>query len=220
MRIAICGSAASSLQLAPFEDLSWQIWGCSPGAAANVRRATVWFEIHRWGQDWLTDSYRQFIAKVPKVYMIEPVAEVPNSVAYPLDEVLSEFGRHFLSSTPAVMMALAIKQQPEEIGIWGIDLAADGEYAGQKPGMLHFIEIARSRGIRITVPAESDLLRPAPLYGFSESSPMMIKLLARQAELQRRLDHNLAQTDAMVREGMFLKGALDDLQYVIRTWGE
>jgi hypothetical protein len=220
LKVAICGSAPSSLQLAPFEDPSWQIWGCSPGAAANVRRATVWFEIHRWGQEWLTDSYRQFVAKVPTVYMIEPVPEVPNSVAYPKDEILAEFGPHFFSSTPAWMLALAIKQHAEEIGIWGIDLAADGEYADQKPGVLHFIELAKARGIKVTVPSESDLLRPAPLYGFSEASPMMIKLLAREAELQRRLDHNLAQTDAMVREGMFLKGAIDDLKYVIRTWGQ
>lgn len=220
MKIAICGSAPSSLPLAPFEDPTWEIWGCSPGAANGVRRASVWFELHRWGQDWLTDSYRQFVAKVPKVYMIEPVPDVPNSVAYPKDEMLAEFGPHFFTSTPAWMMALAIQQKPEEIGIWGIDMAADGEYAEQKQGCLYFIQIAKSRGIRITVPPQSDLLRPVPLYGFSEASQMMIKLRVREAELQQRLDHNLAQTDGMVREGMFLKGALDDLRYVIRTWGQ
>ena len=218
MKIAILGSAPSSLSLAPYEDASWEMWGCSPGAAAHVRRASVWFELHRWGQDWLTDSYRQFLAKVPTVYMIEPVPEVPNSVAYPKDEMLAEFGPYFFTSTPAWMLALAISQQPEEIGIWGIDMAATDEYALQKPGCIRFIEIAKARGIKITVPNESDLLRPTPLYGFSEASPMMTKLLARKAELQRRLDHNLSQTDAMVREGMFLKGALDDLEYVLGTW--
>jgi hypothetical protein len=220
VKIAILGSAPSSLSLAPYDDPEWTIWGCSPGASAHAKRADIWFELHRWGQDWLTNDYRQFLAKHPKVYMIEPVPEVPGSIAYPKAEMLAQFGPYFFTSTPAWMMALAITQNPEEIGIFGIDMAADGEYGQQKPGCLHFVALAQAKGIRVGVPLESDLLRPPPLYGFCELSPMMAKLLARQAELQRRLDHNLATTDGMVREAMFLRGALDDLNYILQTWAE
>lgn len=218
MRIAICGSAPSSISKAPFEDPTWEIWGCSPGAAPQVRRVNVWFEIHRWNQDWLTPDYRNFLARVPRVYMIEPVAELAQSMAYPKAEMLEKYGPYFFTSTPAWMLALAIEQNPKEIGIWGIDLAAHGEYAEQKPGCMYFIEIARAKGIKITVPNESDLLRPPPLYGFCEVDPMMQKLLARQAELTTRINNNAAQSDHLVREGMFLKGALDDCNYMLQTW--
>lgn len=218
MRIAICGSAPSSLPLAPFEDQSWDIWACSPGAAAQIRRVNVFFEIHRWGQDWLTPDYTAFLAKVKRVYMIEPVPEVPNSMAYPKDDMLAKFGPYFFTSTPAWMLALAIDQNPEEIGVWGIDMSTQSEYGLQKPGCHYFLEIAKAKGIKVTVPGESDLLRPPALYGFSECNPMMQKLVARQAELQRRIDNNAQQAARLAEEGMFLKGALDDCNYMVQTW--
>ena len=48
-KIALVGSAPSSIRLAPINDPDWQIWGCSPGAYGVVGpRADVWFEMHRW----------------------------------------------------------------------------------------------------------------------------------------------------------------------------
>lgn len=221
MKIAILGSAPSSLSLAPFDDPSWTIWGCSPGAAANIRRADAFFELHRWGQEWLTQEYRQWLGSFnAPVYMIEKVAEVPNSVVYPKDDMVNEFGPYFFTSTPAWMLALAIKMQPEEIGIWGIDMAAAGEYSEQKPGCIHFIQIAKDRGIKITVPQESDLLRPPPLYGFSEADPKMIKFLERKAELEKRISYSLEAIKGHTELATFLKGALDDHSYHMQTWAQ
>lgn len=217
-KIAIVGSAPSSIGLAPFEDRDWDIWGCSPAAANQVRRASVWFEIHRWGQNWLTDSYKDFLRKVPYVYTIEPVAELPNSIAFPKQEMIDKFGRNFFTSTPAWMLALAISEMPEEIGIYGIDMATHSEYAHQKPGCLYFIEQARAKGIKVTIPKESDLLQPFPLYGFCEMDPQLVKLQAREAELQNRINNHAATIDTLIKESEFLKGALDDLRYVMNTW--
>ena len=58
-KIAIIGTAGSSMTLAPFKDESWAIWACSPGAYPHCaqNRSDVWFEPHRWqptppGQMW------------------------------------------------------------------------------------------------------------------------------------------------------------------------
>ena len=78
MKVALMGSAPSSVQLGPFRDKSykefiggkpnlypqapfldqtWQIWGCSPGAFGIVPRSDRWFELHRWepgAQTWFS----------------------------------------------------------------------------------------------------------------------------------------------------------------------
>lgn len=219
MKIAIIGSAPSSAHLAPYDDPEWTIWACSPGAVQVVRRVDAWFEIHRWGQDWQVKEYRGHLAGLScPVYMIEKVPDVPSSVAYPKDRIVGRFGRSFFTSTPAWMIALAIDQGAEEIGFWGIDMASDDEYVLQKPGCHHFIEIARASGIRITVPPQSDLLQPPALYGFDEASPMMIKLLTRQAELLERINTAQANIDHFTREKIYLSGAEDNLRYVMNTW--
>jgi hypothetical protein len=37
-KIAVMGSAPSSVALAPFGDPSWEIWGCSPGLYYQAKR--------------------------------------------------------------------------------------------------------------------------------------------------------------------------------------
>ena len=47
-RIALLGSAPSSIKLAPFDDANWELWGCSPGCSQHLKPEQVhsWFEIH------------------------------------------------------------------------------------------------------------------------------------------------------------------------------
>ena len=40
LKVALIGTAPSSRDLAPFNDLSWKIWGCSPGCWASAPRAS------------------------------------------------------------------------------------------------------------------------------------------------------------------------------------
>jgi hypothetical protein len=220
LKIAILGSAPSSLNLAPFNDPEWTIWGCSPGAAPHAKRSDAWFELHAWSNPALTPQYREFLAKQGLVYMIHPVKEVPGSAAFPLNGVIAEFGRYFFTSTPAWMIALAIQQKPETIGLWGIDMSAQGEYDFQRPGCQHFLEIAQTRGIQVVCPAESDLLEPPPLYGFSEADPMMVKWQVREQELKGRRAALEQQIEAATKESLFLAGALDNHAYIMRTWSQ
>ena len=72
MKIALVGSAPSSVRLAPFDDPSWDIWGCSPGAypVFAQKRVDMFFELHRWEPPvvgradqqvpWFTPEYVQW----------------------------------------------------------------------------------------------------------------------------------------------------------------
>src|SRR5215831_4146159 len=46
LKVALIGTAPSSRMLAPYNDPSWKIWGCSPGNMKILPRADVWFEVH------------------------------------------------------------------------------------------------------------------------------------------------------------------------------
>ena len=160
MKLALCGSEPASSRYTPFANKAWlewkqgihaklpesqpegewSIWGCSPGFWAGAQRATRWFEVHRWepGQLWFSPEYCQFLRdfKGP-VYTGAPIEEIPNHVVYPIDEMEAQFSSYFMTSSLALMLALAIDtilkdrasrapeaDQDDVIGLWGVDMAA------------------------------------------------------------------------------------------------
>lgn len=249
MKIALIGSAPSSIRLAPYADPTWQIWGCSPGVYSVAGRADEWFELHRWEpgvvgrpdtqKPWFSPEYVAWMAqRDPQqcpVWMYEAVPEIPASRALPVNDLLGKYGTYFFTSSLAWMLACAIEDilenrqaraaqglPPEEdwIGMWGVDMAANEEYGYQRAGCQHFLLLAADLGIRIQVPPESDLLRPMPLYAISESSHWMIKHTARRRELEGRLESAKQALKQAEFAVAHLTGALDDHNYHMQTWGE
>lgn len=231
-RIALVGSAPSSVRLAPYGKDDWFLVGCSPGAYGVAGPyANGWMELHRWepqvaghagtGQSWFSPEYVEFLTRFKgPVYMLEPLPpEVPNGTVVPYDGLMQEFGPYFFTSSLAWMLAMAI-QTPgvEEIGLWGVDMAAHEEYQWQRPGCQYFLQEAIKRGIEVTLPPESDLLQPALWYGVCENDPMFIKLHARKREIEQRLGGVNQVLVSKNDEKNFLSGALDDINYMISTW--
>ena len=226
-KICLIGSAPSSVALAPYHDPSWTIWSCSPGARPHLgRKPDVHFEIHPYdytNTDWNSPDYTKFMAEMTgPVYMLEKMPHIPASVAYPKDEVMRHYGPpavFFYTSSLSWMFALAIMQQPEEIGLWGVDMSASEEiYSGQRAGCHYWIGKAWEAGIKVTVPPQSDLMRPPALYGFCELDPMYQKLLARQRELEHRVAVATQQFKQVEHEMLYLRGAAEDVNYVKQTW--
>lgn len=111
-----------------------------------------------------------------------------------------------------------VQEEPDCIGLWGVDMSAKEEYMWQRPGCHFFIQLAHARKIKIVVPEESDILCPPPLYAISESWHRQIKFLARTKMMevrQRQVDVQLRQ---LADEAAFLKGAVEDNEYHRRTW--
>jgi hypothetical protein len=224
MKIALVGTCPSSRMLAPYRDPEWEIWACSPDNAGALPRVTRWFEIHGdlgfadaepWERsyiDWVNAQPFEVIAQDHRIF--------PRASILPKDELIARFGRLFFTSTPAWMMAFAIKLGAKQIGLYGLDMAARAEYVIQRPGMHHFIELAEQRfGIEVHAPLESDILQPAPLYGYSLSTPHGRKMEVRRKELMARIA-DLDQTlEGAKRQRAFLEGALDDIDYVQSIWG-
>ena len=244
MRIAILGSAPSSMYMAPFGNPEYKIWACSPGTYASLARCDAFFELHRWQPGevgkpgsqvpWFSPEYVQWMAMrdpaTCPVWMQEAVPAIPASRQLPVDDLLSKYGTFFFTSSIAWMIACAIEDILEArdkgddsqhtIALFGVDMAAAEEYGYQRAGCQHFLLLAADLGIDIYVPPESDLLRPMPLYGISEGTHWMIKATARRKELDARLAQAQNNLEGFKREVAFLQGALDDLNYHTTTWGE
>lgn len=270
MKIALTGSAPSSIHLGPYQDASykqflggkpephyppsefidesWQIWCCSPGAFGVVPRADRWFEVHRWepGKMWFSPEYLRFLDEFGgPVYTGGPVEGLANGVVYPLARVEAEFSSYFLTSSLALMCALAILEiedmrkarvagllgemrpgqvtaaltnEEDVIAFFGVDMAAQEEWSMQRPGCQFFVLEALRRGISVYVPRESDLLRPEPVYGISEWDHNYIKATARMRELNGRREAHQKTMQDSANGLQFLSGAIDNMNYMVKTW--
>lgn len=231
LQFALIGSAPASIQQAPYQDPNWQIWGCSPGAYGVVPRgrSNIWWELHRYepGQPWFSPEYCQFLRDHPCVAVSKIVSQIPNGFIPDRDAITAKYGKFFFTSSVAWMMVYAMEiieaagfPPGSKIGLWGVDMAANEEYEGQRAGLHHFAQMARDRGIEVGVPHTSDLFTPRFLYGFDEQTHSFVKMRARKNELEQRLmgAQQIAQQKA--DEAAFLRGALDDLNYCFQTWAD
>lgn len=173
MRIAIVGAEPTTKGSAPYEDREWTIWACSMrhlqgkadgSVGPNIPRWDAWFELHvpmglHVPSGEVAEDYAAWLRTQPAVYVRDPKETFSGAIPYPEDDLKRRFGPYFFTSSVACMMAKAIAQEPEEIGIWGVSMNC-GDYRTQVPGAHYFTQRARESGIKVTVPAGSTLLNP------------------------------------------------------------
>lgn len=186
-KVAIVGGGPSRRR-APYKDDTWEIWAFS-SRRWRYPRVTRWFELHA-----MTDLRQQLAPRKRgrrrfgpyirymrnlncPVYMQKVHPRIPNSVVFPLDDLLQEFGRCFTSQA-AFLLALAIKEGYDVIGLWGIDLRRS-KYWRQRPAIRYLLGVARQRGIELVLPRRFPLrvpknprfVRTRVLYAYDWRSP-------------------------------------------------
>lgn len=178
-KIAIIGKCSNSRSDAPLDLGDWEIWGL---AWDPLPRCDRYFEMHQnWrnflGNDEDAARHKAWLAglTVP-VMMLKEEPDIPQSRAFPMAAVGDLIGRTahgtvYLESSIAYMMALAMLEGADRIGIWGCDLATGGEYAYQRPNMEYLIGLARGRGTSVYVPAQNALLSPCRTVPYGMDDP-------------------------------------------------
>lgn len=187
-KVAIVGGA-SSRKRAPYGDPSWEIWAYS-SLRTPTPRITRWFEMHALGdlKGQLVRptkrrlSYEEYLAFLQgldcPIYMHDRHDFIPGSVVYPLQDALDAFGKCF-TSTASYVIALAILEGFDTIGVWGIHLTERTVYSRQRPGVEYLLSVAKQRGINVYLPPGCPLrLHKRPklpstpiLYGYDWQSP-------------------------------------------------
>lgn len=223
LKVALVGTAPSSRLLAPFADPTWTIWACSPGNMNQLPRVDAWFEIHNnllwpecrsYGEPYVAWLKQQSFP----IYM-QDQSLVPNAIPYPIQDMVQKYGKYFFTSSFAYMMALAMDMGCVELSLFGIDMASKDEYILQRPGGHYFMQLAAQRGIKVSLPYESDLAQPPALYGYGDSTPFGRKMLVRKQELTERVSAMKKQRDDLNHGITYLEGALEDNDYTIAIWG-
>jgi hypothetical protein len=187
-KAAVVGFASSSRDLAPYDDPECAILALNE-LYRSIPRWDVLFEMHkieyvrqfapRDGATSEPSAHYTFLKSLPPagdpafrpVYMQQRHEDIPASVALPIKELSERFfpGEDpYFTSTPSYMIAMAIMEGYEEIGIYGIDLLQDEEYSYQRPGAEYLIGVARGMGIKVHVPKQSALCKANYLYGYTE----------------------------------------------------
>jgi hypothetical protein len=101
-----------------------------------------------------------------------------------------------MTSTFSWMMAMAIDELRPlggppvdgEIAIYGVDMEYGTEYAQQRAGFRHFLEVARILGITITRLNSTGLAYDPVPYPMWQDDPLLNKLELRQSLSRRKLD--------------------------------
>lgn len=239
---------AGSKELVPWDDPDAEYWGVNNLYGVPLKGAHFdrWFEIHniwydknlncllrRGNKDFRGQSVADYLKglaalNIP-VYMQKYwVDAVPNSVPYPLQEVIQFFKdkgltsdmAKYLTNTISIETALAIREGFKEIQIWGVDMAVGTEYEHQRPSCEFWLGIAQGMGIKIYIPDEADLLKTRFIYGFEETKQMafnhktddMVKNMSRKlGELQNRIAADKSAADQYA-------GAIHAVKEVKKIW--
>ncbi len=227
-KVAILGYTPTRKD-APYADKSWEIWGLNDlykfKAADDVVRWDRWFELHDETLTGNNDrhSFEQRIEEFAKwdipVYLQKKHPAVKCSVEYPLEEAIEQFGGYY-TNTISYMIALAIMEGFEEIGIYGIDMSVSEEYNAQRPSCEYYLGIAKGKGIKLTIHPAADLLKARFLYGYESQQENLFLHKIKVVTEKMRADKFLAEQQAREAEQVAWQydGAITAYEYVKTLW--
>jgi hypothetical protein len=219
---------ASTKDMVPWDDPDAEYWGVNNLYGVPIEGAHYdrWFEIHNIWLDQGSNKmvrrelfdfrgtpimdYMQGLAnlKIP-VYMQRWWGDlVPNSVPYPLQDIINYFANEkgfglqiarYLTNSITHQIVLAIYEGFKEIQVWGVDMAVGSEYHVQKPSCEFWLGVAAGMGIKVVLPQEADLLKTRFIYGFEEPlqtawhkkiKKVRVDMIRKQNEVAAQLEQN------------------------------
>jgi hypothetical protein len=175
-KLAICGSHPSTRALAPFDDPDFDIWVLNEAPLAEwVKRWDACIQIHKREvysaeKNWVNPKYWAWLQEAhgKPIYLQDIDPRVPDSVRYPLDEILATVpgGQfHDIESGPSYALVLALYLGYEEIHVWGVELTSNTEYSYQLPDWKFWVGVALGMGVRLVLHS-GEIHFKARLYGY------------------------------------------------------
>lgn len=162
MKVACVGGAPSSQMSAPFEDEGWEIWVLGNQLKDyRGKRVTRIFEIH---DDLATQTpgYAERLVGlgVPLVVGEKFPIRADHVTVFPFEAARKFFGRDYLTSSAAYMVAFALLNRFQEVALYGFDMAVDdAEYFHQRDCLHAWAGLAIGLGVKVTIPNASPILK-------------------------------------------------------------
>ena len=173
--LAIVGMHPKGTEDMPWDDPNLEVWLFNE-AAQKVEKYPRWdalIQIHRPEvytslTNWVNKDHWPWLQQDhgdKKIYMMDVDPRVPNSVKYPLEGVLSLIPYHYLRSSPALALALAIYLGYTDISLYGSELSSNTEYGYQATNYAFWIGFAHGRGIDLKLRCWQAEFNQ-PIYGY------------------------------------------------------
>jgi len=166
MKIAIIGGSPASRESIPFDDLTWDIWGLGIHYLDCPRINRV-FEIHDYNPSEDPNHFNRLAnSNIPLIVSNKFPHKGEHIQVFDYKKARKLMGGDHLTSSMAYMMAQAVMDGVDEIGIFGVDMSIDdNEYFYQRPTMYAWIGYAQAKGIKVTIPDISPLFKDPIVYG-------------------------------------------------------
>jgi hypothetical protein len=148
------------------------------------------------------------------IYMKEASKEVPKSVRFPIEKLVSKYGRRF-NGTMVMMLAFAHMEGFKEIEIYGIDFNSDEE-PGRKMMFLWMMGYLTALGISLRIADGSYLMDTCPTYSYEDNGRAYLDAMKSAVKNQyTELDHNIR---AMSEQRAYVKGVVDTVETFTRRY--
>ena len=203
-KLAIVGSHPDTRENAPYDDEEYEIWlfNEAPQKPEVYKRWNASFQMHKpevyaSEHNWVNETHWEWLQQDHgdrTIWMMENDERVPNSKKYPLEDVLSLVPYHYLRSTPAMALALAIWLGYSHIELYGSELSSNTEYGYQAVNYAFWIGFAHGRGIDLRMECWHNEFNQ-PIYGYEG------ELQIPRDFFQLRID-DLATADRVNRKSM------------------
>lgn len=143
-KVAILGKLETKFK-APFDDKSWDIWGFNWHKIMPTRY-TLWFDIHANG--------------------FNPIADITRN-NFPFKEVETLLGGQYFNNTVSYLIGYALLKGYKEIALYGVRFLRDTDErrGGQYNNVRELLFFAKGKGVKVSAPFDSIMLKEYPLYG-------------------------------------------------------
>ena len=178
LRKIACLGGARSLRYTPWHDPTWELWAHASCRHLCARDPDLLFDLHpqelwrdatkkTWDPKYFTWLQRNLVP----IMMQDVYADVPASVRYPFETMITEFPRGYMTNHVAYMVALALMEGVTHLAIFCCDYTSGSEYGPQRGCAEYWLGLAEGRGVQVQIAPLCDLLnKPSLLYGY-ESHP-------------------------------------------------
>ena len=146
--LAIFGGWGRWLEYAEVMPLSWEVWGLND---MYIKRYDAWFEMHSMrnirNRRGNLEHYQWLQECEKPIWMLKKHKSIPNSIEYPIEEMLDKYGPIFTNSFD-YMLAMAIEQEFKKIWIFGVAFATIREYMRERQSYCYMLGVCKGLGIK------------------------------------------------------------------------
>ncbi len=158
---------------APWHDSSWTLAAHTAARQFCQREPDWYFDLHRkecFTQErkpWNPTYYSWLKALQTPIFMQENWPEIPMSVRYPIERILQEHRAYFTNHC-AYLIALAMSEGVNTIGLWGCQYGIESERHVQRGSLEYWLGRFEQAGGHVILPVRKNTLLafPSTLYGY------------------------------------------------------